>query len=600
MDEFIYGMTNKSRVEANFIPFEVFKKEGMIPRRGHRQGFRHPLTGQPNRNLCRPRSSFNAKVTIFIFVSHRWLMPGGVEGHPDDKDGSKFLLIIEAVERLLMSKPMNADECEVALWIDFGCIDQDLENPAEELNELHEIIAQCDVLLTPVHDPGHAEWKYPDPGWSDFYKEYKAEAFQTYWSRAWCAVEAMSAACMPVVPSANERGALFREGGAMWAAVTQDRRPHVVFGTSELVTKATPLFFPPLLHSNLVKYDPAKMELTSEKDRGAIERIACGLRQHIKVLEVGWKGPLNAKGQMHGMGTYVFEGGAVYEGECQNGEMHGWGTYKSTNGDWYQGEYRNGLKSGRGTYRFASGEVYEGEYQDGVYHGIGTYKYVSGEVYEGEWRGGDKNGRGRFTFASGNVYEGQWKDDTKNGTGRMRYVSGAVYEGGYKDGEMHGMGKYTFANGSGYEGEYQFNKMHGSGTFKYADGDMYEGEYKDDLQHGLGKFTHASGAVYEGGWKDGKMHGAGKLSYEGGDTYEGEWKDGEKEDGVARYTFASGSVYEGEWKDGDYHGRGTFTFKSGAMYDGEWRKGKKNGRGVYRYADGEVEDGMWRDDEFVG
>ena len=81
-----------SAIEANFILFEDFKKEGIIPRRGHTEGFKHPLTGQLNRNLCRPRSTYNATTTLFIFVSHRWLSPGGKDGHPDDKEGSKFKL----------------------------------------------------------------------------------------------------------------------------------------------------------------------------------------------------------------------------------------------------------------------------------------------------------------------------------------------------------------------------------------------------------------------------------------------------------------------------------------------------------------------------
>jgi hypothetical protein len=33
----------KPRIEANFILFEDFKKEGVIPRRGHTEGFKHPF-----------------------------------------------------------------------------------------------------------------------------------------------------------------------------------------------------------------------------------------------------------------------------------------------------------------------------------------------------------------------------------------------------------------------------------------------------------------------------------------------------------------------------------------------------------------------------
>lgn len=174
MEEFLAGMKGGRLLSmANFISFVDFKREGRIPIRSHKEDFEHPATGQRNSCLCRPRGTFDEERTIFFFISHRWLSPGGAEGHPDDKDGSKFELIVEAVERIMSSHPMLDDESEAAIWIDFGCVGQDLENPADELNELHEIIAQCDVLLTPVHDPNHDEWALPATI-MDWYEEYKA------------------------------------------------------------------------------------------------------------------------------------------------------------------------------------------------------------------------------------------------------------------------------------------------------------------------------------------------------------------------------------------------------------------------------------------
>ncbi len=168
--------------EAVFIPFEDLKRHGVIPRRGHNEGFKHALTGQANAELCRPKSSFDASKTLFLFVSHRWLSPGGADGHPDNREGVKHALIVEAVEKLLRGKHMKAEDWVVAVWIDYGCVDQDLENPAAELDELHEIIAQVDVVLTPVYDPGHADWEYPRK-WFDFHSDYRAPAFQEYWGR---------------------------------------------------------------------------------------------------------------------------------------------------------------------------------------------------------------------------------------------------------------------------------------------------------------------------------------------------------------------------------------------------------------------------------
>ena len=174
LEEFLVGMKGGRLLSmANFIPFADFKRQGRIPRRGHKENFEHPTTGQPNTNLCRPRSTFDERFTVFFFISHRWLSPGGAAGHPDNQENSKFELIVEAVDKIMDSNPMLGEGCQAAIWIDFGCVDQDLENPADELNELHEIIAQCDVLLTPVHDPMHAEWELPTTI-MDWYKEYKA------------------------------------------------------------------------------------------------------------------------------------------------------------------------------------------------------------------------------------------------------------------------------------------------------------------------------------------------------------------------------------------------------------------------------------------
>ena len=83
------------------VPFHVFKQLGHIPRFGNSQSFIHPLSELANDNLCLPFEKFDRSKTVFIFVSHRWLMPRpGTEGHPDDNTRSKFELICEAINRL--------------------------------------------------------------------------------------------------------------------------------------------------------------------------------------------------------------------------------------------------------------------------------------------------------------------------------------------------------------------------------------------------------------------------------------------------------------------------------------------------------------------
>ena len=82
------------RVPTRFLPLGVLIAYGMLPRFGSKAGFVHPLTGEPNANLCRSRESFDPEKTTFVFVSHRWLNPGnGAWGHPDDDQQRKFQLI---------------------------------------------------------------------------------------------------------------------------------------------------------------------------------------------------------------------------------------------------------------------------------------------------------------------------------------------------------------------------------------------------------------------------------------------------------------------------------------------------------------------------
>ena len=54
----------------------------------------------------------------------------------------------------------------------------------DELLHLHDIIGLCDIIVTPIVDPKHTEWKMP-PNIEDWFQQYKAEAWQVYLSRPW-------------------------------------------------------------------------------------------------------------------------------------------------------------------------------------------------------------------------------------------------------------------------------------------------------------------------------------------------------------------------------------------------------------------------------
>ena len=73
---------------ARFLSLDDLKEHGQLPRFGSDKDFKHPVTGEPNANLCRRRGSFDADNTCFIYVSHLWLRPSQdlpSAGHPDDE-----------------------------------------------------------------------------------------------------------------------------------------------------------------------------------------------------------------------------------------------------------------------------------------------------------------------------------------------------------------------------------------------------------------------------------------------------------------------------------------------------------------------------------
>ena len=58
-------------VPTRFMLFDELVAHGRLPRYGSEVGFVHPVTGEPNVNLCKPREAFDPAKTCFVFVSHR-------------------------------------------------------------------------------------------------------------------------------------------------------------------------------------------------------------------------------------------------------------------------------------------------------------------------------------------------------------------------------------------------------------------------------------------------------------------------------------------------------------------------------------------------
>eukprot|EP00037_Helgoeca_nana_P009754 m.85551 g.85551 ORF g.85551 m.85551 type:complete len:417 (-) comp19786_c0_seq1:243-1493(-) len=414
-------MSEAAATTAKFLPHSALVKQGGLPRCGSDVDFVHPITGELNANLCRPRGDFAEDSTVFIFVSHRWLQPArGPSGHPDDPAGSKYTLLLAAIASLATAS-ITPSGLDVAVWIDFCCIDQDAA-PASELASLGDLIAGCDCILTVVVDEGHAVWEYPIR-WRSYFTEYLAPGWVDYWDRAWCRVEALLAATRPAT-HCIERARLFR--GALASTVKLGRRPHMLYGSKEMANSKTPLFLPPLLHKHLDEFSPDKGSLTVYSDRPIIERLAEEARQAsvASQLRPGWRQHPEAAdaeamftGEGEGRGVRVYADGDVYTGDFLDEKRHGLGKYVETTGNCYVGRYvLDQMETAAGetaVCTYANGNVYEGEFQQSERHGNGRYTLADGDCYEGSWAHNRKHGHGVYTAAStGVVQVGEWHENT--------------------------------------------------------------------------------------------------------------------------------------------------------------------------------------------
>jgi len=293
---------------------------------------------------------------------------------------------------------------EVALWIDFACINQD-GAPAQELEErMAAIIGVCDLLLTPIVDKKESSWKLPMT-FDNPIEDYKAAAWKEYWQRAWCRVEAYLAANLPLTEG-EERANLFR--GGLRSAQLAGRRPHVIFGTKEYRAQRPPMFLPGMVDATFRRYPPAGGELTSEADRPVIRALTEEARRHSPDGAPGYRGDLCPKGKANGYGRQTYEDGGVYDGEWAQGVPHGEGTYLWTWGDRFTGEWVHGKKHGHGMHTYADGGRFIGIMKNDVRQGHGEFFYHFGDHYRGFYEN-DLKAVGSWHFNNGDCRVCRWE-----------------------------------------------------------------------------------------------------------------------------------------------------------------------------------------------
>nr|XP_033471621.1 alsin isoform X4 [Epinephelus lanceolatus] len=202
-------------------------------------------------------------------------------------------------------------------------------------------------------------------------------------------------------------------------------------------------------------------------------------------------------GKPNGRGVLKWPDGRIYTGTFKNGLEDGFGEFVAPNktlnkNDHYQGQWKDGKMHGLGTYRYASGEVYDGSFQDNMRHGHGMLRSgklntSSPSVFIGQWLQDKKTGYGVFDdITKGEKYMGMWQDHLRQGTGVVVTQFGLYYEGAFKDNKMMGTGILVSEDDTTYEGEFSDDwTLNGKGVLTMANGDYLEGSFNGEWGSGL-------------------------------------------------------------------------------------------------------------------
>ena len=112
-----------------FVRETTLAKLGRIPRRCSDPSFEN---GHPNDNVHEAVQNFDPTKTCFASFSYWWLR--AASGCPHDAQNRQCKLILAAARSLRRGPTVVVPEgFEFALWIDYGCLDQDCPGVASQL-----------------------------------------------------------------------------------------------------------------------------------------------------------------------------------------------------------------------------------------------------------------------------------------------------------------------------------------------------------------------------------------------------------------------------------------------------------------------------------
>lgn len=477
---------------------------------------------------------------------------------------------------------------------------------------LVEIIKACDVLFTPIVDKDCETWSFPATVQS-WFTDYQSNAFNArdndlaYMNRAWCRLEMMISYYVPLTSklsqlreckthsdsqsqsqshsqgdatSNNNNNSSSRNREMLLTHHQTNQRPHLLYGSKEVLHDWSPLVLPPQTHSLCGTFFPWGGKVTSTHDMFMIQSLTYDLLPYIRTsLKIGgYVGQvsvtLDAKGkeitQRQGYGCYFYGDGSTYCGGWEGGASDGQGVMFYADTTTYTGTFKKGLPDGEGVCNFPDKSSYKGSYKAGLKSGFGRYVYATKAD----------------SPDSGDIYEGDYLDDRRHGYGTLTSVTkGWEYKGHWEDGMRHGHGEtFVFDSRVKHVGFYHKNNYEGRGTLTYEDDScnemLYEGDFHEGKRHGAGKMTYRSGDVYEGNWSNNIRDVAGVLTT-ATEIFRGMWANDEIEYGTVTF-YPSGDVYTGAFENFIPHGQGTCVYAAdGSTYKGSFVHGRQEGSGFF-------------------
>lgn len=295
---------------------------------------------------------------------------------------------------------------------------------------------------------------------------------------------------------------------------------------------------------------------------------------------------------------------------------HGLGTYYYANGDVFDGQYVNGTRF-EGVLTMANGNKYVGQFDNDKMHGEGQLLMKDGSSYVGEFRENKRCGRGRL-YRHLEYYEGLWREDEKEGVGFcILYDGRAERQTWDAEQKLKERAPVKLADFPTRPPDYQMSMSPTSFEMLcLARESLGEKIYWNDAVGfvetwvAVRIFSYLQPAALCAAaqvcrswkrladdnvfWRDLGVH---TMSWQDLFEYDFDWKrrfqcrhrkfgaDDHKE-GRGCYDWQNGNVYVGEWKDNMRQGWGEMTYHNGDLYIGNWSEDKKHGLGFVKYANG--------------